>query len=51
MENIQQKQKFSKAELKRANEALDKIFPPYEKMSDEEKWECDQLIKWNQTIF
>jgi len=51
MENTpKQKQSFSKDELKRAGEALDKIFPSDGKISDEEKREYEQLIKWNQML-
>lgn len=52
MENIpKQKQRFSKAELKKASEVLDKIFPPYEETGDEERQDCAKLIKWNRLIF
>lgn len=50
MASIQRKQSFSKEELRRAREALDKIFPPFEKMTEDEKRECDQLIKSNQML-
>lgn len=49
MASIQRKQNFSKEELKKAIEALDKIFLPNE-MSAKEKQEYDQLIKSNQVL-